>query len=280
MEQACRGWEYPAGLPRSGSWASKPLAPRLRELNIPRHVHWARLLRRVQRARAEDSRGPAAALGIPSPRVLPVRAESSRNPESHPLPTYPLTVPSLGQAELRNSPGDPQGQPSPGPPRPLGSLGCGYSQARDLLQPRAERGSFGRERDALALLLTNLPFLRATPGASCVPDPAPRGTRTRRPAPGRGAGPPERVWENKRVVELCSRRGAEASPGSRHPDSRRLPWQLIPGGESVSPAPAARERRKGEGETRKYTEFSHSPPAFPDPRHTPKVFLGFLLIFF
>lgn len=59
------------------------------------------------------------------------------------------------------------------------------------------------------------------------------------------APPPERVFENKRVVEQFSPWGAEASPGFRHPDSRLLPWQLIPSREAVPRAPAAREREGG-----------------------------------
>ena len=73
----------------------------------------------------------------------------------------------------------------------------------------------------------------------------PRCAQARRLESEHRARPPERVCENKRVVEQFSPRGAEASPGFPHPDSRLLPWQLIPSKEAVPRAPAAREREGG-----------------------------------
>lgn len=71
-----------------------------------------------------------------------------------------------------------------------------------------------------------------------------------------------------------------ASPGPWHPDSQRLPWQLIPGREAVPRAPTARTGAKeGEGETRKSTEFSLCLRS-GTPDTPPKVFCGSFLIFF
>ena len=183
-------------------------SPRVSENSIlPATFHRAGLLRHVQKARGEDSRGLAAALGLGPPRVLPPGGESSGKRRSRPLPMYPQTDPSLGQAELRRSPAQPPGRLRPGPPRPghLGSPGFGYGPARDLLASGAKCCCSEHERGAPAQFLTNSRFLRAPPGGSCPRDPAlPRhpGLQTRARTLGSAA---DRLRENKRVAERRSR---------------------------------------------------------------------------
>lgn len=57
-----------------------------------------------------------------------------------------------------------------------------------------------------------------------------------------------------------------------------LPWQLIPGRKEVLESLLPLRERKGAGKLEN-KQFSYSLLPFPDPRHTPKVFHGFLLIF-
>lgn len=172
----------------------------------------------------------------------------------------------MGQTGLRRSSAGapPQPPPRPGPTARLAAPGspaalapgvtglARTAQTGTLLQPREECGSLGRELNALARLLTNLQLPRAPPpppqSGSCPPNPviplhpAPRPADRR---PNTGLGRPKGFRKTKDLWSNFPRGGAEASPWSLHPDSRLLPWQLIPGREAVPRVPAAQERAGG-----------------------------------
>lgn len=255
-------------------------SPRVSENSIlPATFHRAGLLRLVQKARGEDSRGPAAALGPGPPRVLLPGGESSGKLRSRPLPMYPQTVPSLGQAELRRNPAHSPGQLRPGPPRPghLRSPGFGYSPVRDLFASRSKYCCSEHERGAPAQFLTNSRFLRAPPGGSCPRDPAlPRhpGLQTRAGTLGSAA---DQLRENKRVAERRSLAGGvSGSPAPRLPAA---PLATNPGPGSGATSPHSPHRSEGGRRGNEKINGILSLPAFRDPRHTPQSILRIFLNF-
>ncbi|XP_030793521.1 uncharacterized protein LOC115899637 [Rhinopithecus roxellana] len=173
---------------------------------------------------------------------------------------------------------------SPGPrgPGTRGQRAVGTTQPRTLLQPHAECGSFGLERDVLARLQTNLQFLRAPLKQELFPKTVtelPRCALARGPVSEPGLGCWNRFGKTKESWGSFPYGGQGRLPGpcTPTPGCSLATTPEKGSGATSSHCPGEGGREKGQLGNKLN---SLTLPPFLDPRHTPKVFHGFLLLFF